>query len=300
MNLAVAYSEAAMSSNDASLGLNVQTLEFVSAILVLITAIMSLLFFFRQKDNNNIKSQNEVLSKENASMLKRISTLEGFCRTVSSVEFSDTDLFIVGARGHGKTSLVASLVEQWQDISRISATPVHFVRYQWISPAYSRKSFIDEQIGVSRVLHKKARLNIFDFAGEDHSFPKALEEIEKSERFMILFVVSSEIDSDSDVARYFNVSRLANLKRSIGKAGGENLLTVLVFSKHDLGDHHNTLEPDDIPAAVQQRFARIIENIETTFDNYSHLSVSSHNGYGVLFLVRQILGTIVDEKGLPL
>lgn len=262
------------------------TLGFAAATFGLIAAVMT--------------ARTEKLKGKLALMSRDVEALRKFAADVFSITYAPSDMFVLGPRAHGKTSLVTAVTQQWQSIRGMPPTPTHFQHFCWESPTYAESMFTDTDIGQQRPLRTYACLNIYDYAGEDQSISVALNAIAKSDRFLIVFVMSCEETPLVQSATYFNLTTLKAMRKALADAQSHPLTAMVLFTKQDASEFGAHADPTDIPATLEGRHQRALENIETIFGETAKFMVSAETGFGLSLAFRHALGHVVNEQGLSL
>lgn len=275
-------------------------LQVISGLLAIATALASFFFFIKRNKYEELKKEFDDLKKEKESLDSRISKFRTFCAGVSIVEHRFTDVFFIGPRNHGKSALVRTLTEQWNDIHTLIPTPTDFDLLTWISPKFRKKKFFNSDLETNMTSKVQAAVNIYDYAGEERSFVKALEKISQSERYVVVFTISSEPSQSNDASIYFSVTNLIKIKKAIASANGNAISALIVFTKHDLTDFSTIRDPTEVPNQIIASHRLIVDSINSVFGTCDSLLVSAETGFGTNYLSRRLLRTAVDKEGLPL
>jgi hypothetical protein len=229
-----------------------------------------------------------------------LDSLKKFVSTVYFECYVESDLVVLGPRSHGKTSIVTAITKQWMTVLDTRPTPIDFVMNQWDCPEYEDKAFFHEDFGVNMTRRTRARLNVFDYAGEDRAIGSALETISQSGRCLVAFVLSAEPAPLVSSRSYFNAATLLRVKKAIIRAENTPLAALVLFSKQDTMDGPMDSDPGAIPAALLQRHGDELDTIDSIFGETQKFLVSAETGFGLAQAMRAILDHVVDAGGKAL
>lgn len=278
-------SAATLSPNISSISFDwTSILGFISAGLAAIAAILSV--------------RNEALKAKLSKLTIEVDSLRKFASSTYSTSFVATDLFVLGPRAHGKTSIVTSLTRQWLSIEGMPPTPLEFQHFVWRSPNYTETSIEDSDLNLKRFLKTHAELNIYDYAGEEHVISAALSKLSKSEKFMVIFVMSCEDNPAFQSDSYFNISTLNAMRKAISQSKRKACAVVTLFSKQDASSYSSHIDPCVIPSEIIDKNMNALINIETIFGDTTKFVVSSQTGFGLSHAFRFLLGNVVDKDGI--
>jgi hypothetical protein len=262
-------------------------LGVLSAALAFITAVM---LYKNERWKKKYVESEDVISK----LTSRVKLLEDFASTCYSTTYIDTDLLFLGPRGHGKTSVVTAMTKQWKPIHDIRPTPVDFLASAWELPIYEDKEFLDGEIGLTRTNRIRDRIVVYDYAGEDQTIPKALEQLASSAKSIVMFVLSAEPHPPTQSSAYFNVNTLRRMRKSLAEDTIGSCTAFILFSKQDLTSYSSTADPSEIAPELLAAHAEAVENIRVIFGEVPKYMVSSETGYGISYCLRDLLSGILS------
>lgn len=188
-------------------------ITLIAAILVFVTAILE---YNRHTLNKNISE-----------MQKKIESMKLFISNVYYDLFEDTDIIFLGPRFQGKSSLVTTIARQWKSIQGMRAT-TSFEIFTWESPEFISQKNLNSDFSVDMENRTRARLNIYDYAGDDDMIFTALEQMSNSKKYIIVFVLSSIAESTPS-SKYFNMTTVKKIKQYLSNSTSECLAPYIVF-----------------------------------------------------------------------
>lgn len=228
----------------------------------------------------------------------KLESLRKFASTVYFEHYVESDMVVLGPRSHGKTSIVTAITKQWMTVLDTRPTPIDFVLSAWDCPEFEDASFHHEEFGVNMTRRTRARLNVYDYAGEDRAIGSALERIGQSGRCLVAFVVSAEPAPMIPSKAYFNVATLRRIRSSITHGHNTPMAALVLFSKQDTMADHLPTDPTAIPDTLLARHGDELEAIDAIFGETHKFLVSAETGFGLALAMRAILEHVVDVEGM--
>lgn len=286
-------------------------ITFGAATIGLITAIISyIVSVSNKKKEDTQKIVNEMQKKidekqrkidemqnKQEKMQNKINIMKNFLGDVHTIYYEETDVIVLGPRFQGKSSVITALTKQWKSIQNIRSTPF-FDIFTWESSEYISKVRRNSDFDIDMEDRIKARLNIYDYGGEDDFIIDALNKISHSNRYIIIFVLSSVAEATPS-SKYFNLTAVQKIRNHLVNSKSTCLSAFLIFNKHDLLDRpsHN---PMSFSRQLVSHHQSAIDNIEAIYGKTKDILVSAENGFGIGNFTRELLALVVDSNGKPI
>jgi hypothetical protein len=257
--------------------------------------------FYQQKDINE---------RELEALRKRI---ENFKEAAKSYTWTGDALplnvFVLGPRASGKSSIAQLWQKPWTDIHTISATAKweeHIIKINEVKKILKKKHpRFDVECDFSSIL----QIRIRDYAGEDRNRLLAMEDLDKLEhKAVIMFVMkvgftSNSISFADDNSAYFSSAFVEMIHKSLTGIYDNVLKVIVVFNKVDVlpkiwGDERMLEE-------LKKANADAISQIERVFSPLvEYKSTSALTNFGMIDLLgavaKAFLGKDVSNSTLDM
>lgn len=234
----------------------------------------------------------------NESTKSKLKKLQEFANNIIMWRYIDTCVFVLGPRSAGKSSVITAWTSFWKEIRGMPPTPVDFVEHQYEFDGYHEKIEFEQSMGIHIQYRTHARAIIYDYAGEDSALDSAIEKLERTGKYLLVFVLTCEPGRERLNIEYFNTNFLKKMQRAINASDRGAISTFVLFNKHDLIDHPSK-EDDAILAHCRAKYAAALDNIGQVFGAPESFVVSAETGFGHARFLRALSKHIVDSEGMP-
>jgi len=225
------------------------SINLISVIITAIATLASIVLGIKgyQLQQRNLHLQQEMQKQKglNERELEKLrDKIDKFKKDIQTYTWPDdplvADIFFLGPRASGKSSIVQLWKKWWTDITRIPATTTWDEYSITVDEVKEKKRKIHPQFEVECNFERVLKLRLHDYAGEDSLRVTALQELEKlDKRALIVFVMkvgyaNGRISFTDDNASYFSTQFVQIVNECIKNIASSVVKVIVVFNKIDL------------------------------------------------------------------